>query len=466
MPVILASMLIPKIAEKLIWVCPRDALKYQGEEEFIDPRWNTDKRLRATNGNNVNPDRGTNGYITTFQAIGTRPEEHYNYVRKHDTLLFLDEAQFIGEGQAWAQSLDPIVKECPIVTYASGTIARGDGNKIAFLDYENGEVVLENTENSRSIIYGRRLAIQEKSILPVHGRTIDGAAEWISEEGIHRKIDSIVDSGSDRSAAIFTAVRTEYAYQLLEATIKDWEEMRKTYPPAKLLVVAPNIEYAKLYHQYLARHYLAEIATSEDSPAARRTIADFKRGVFPVLVTVAMAFVGLSVKSITHIACLTQVRSVPWLEQTFARANRVDEGKPHGVVYGPADYLFLQAMRMIENEERPGLKEDEERRTPSANPVELVESVAAPKIEPLWSTAHGVADVQPMPIAQSEMERVLLDNIRAIKRAVLTQKRPGAIQTAEKVMNMRIRLVADKKLEDMSIEELAAVWDMMRKNYA
>jgi hypothetical protein len=125
---------------------------------------------------------------------------------------------------------------------------------------------------------------------------------------------------------------------------------------------------------------------------------------------------------------------------------------------------------MIENEERPGLKEDEEnaRRT-SANPVELVEGVAAPHIEPLWSTAHGVADdlpLAPAPIAQSEMERVLLDNIRAIKRAVLTPKRPGAIQTAERVMNMRIRLVADKKLEEMSVEELTAVWEMMRKEYA
>lgn len=467
LPVILASMLIPTFADRIVWVVPRNSLKYQGEAEFVDPMMPTDRRMRATDGNDSNPDRGTDGYITTYQAIGQSPDQHAAYCRKHRTILFLDEPHHVADEAAWEAALRPMVEAAVLVVYASGTLSRGDGQRIAFLDYSGDHIDLSPRPGVRVIRYSRSQAIADGAILRVHGRTIDGAAEWISEEGIHRKVDSILRSGSDRSAAVFTALRTEYADQLMGACIRDWEDMCITYPEAKLLVVAPDIETAKTYHQKLARRYLSEIATSEDSPAARRTIADFKRGVFPVLVTVAMAYEGLSVPSITHIACLTQIRSVPWLEQCFARANRRAPGKPHGVVYGPADYLFLQAMRMIENEERPGLKEDEEnaRRT-SANPVELVEGVAAPKIEPLWSTAHGVADVQPLPIAQSEMERVLLDNIRAIKRAVLTPKRPGAIQSAERVMNMRIRLVADKKLEDMSIEELTAVWEMMRKNYA
>ena len=35
LPVILADKLIPKFAERILWVVPRNSLKYQGEEEFI-----------------------------------------------------------------------------------------------------------------------------------------------------------------------------------------------------------------------------------------------------------------------------------------------------------------------------------------------------------------------------------------------------------------------------------------------
>lgn len=467
MPVILASMLIPAIADKLIWVCPRDALKYQGEEEFTEPRWNTPIRLRATNGNNPNPDRGTQGYITTFQAIGTRTAEHLEYVKRFRTIIFLDEAQFIGEDGSWAESLKPILDAAVLVVFASGTIARGDGTKIAFLDYSGDLPDLFNTRTRRVITYGRKQAIAEKSILPVYGKTIDGAAEWISAEGIHRKVESIRKSGSDRSEAVFTALRTEYAFQLLNACITDWEETRKVYPEAKLLVVAPNIEYANKYHQYLSHHYLSEIATSEDSPLARRSIDNYKRGLFPILISCQMAYVGLSVPSISHIACLTQIRSVPWLEQCFARANRCAPGKTHGTIYGPADQMFLRAMQMIEEEQKPGLKDEDNKRVKSSMPIELVESVSAPKIEPLWSSALGVnVELKPRDFTESEKERVLIENIRAIRKDVLSRKRAGGIKSAENLFNLRIRAVADKRLEEMSTEELTKVWMILREKYA
>lgn len=466
LPVILASMLIPTFADRIVWVVPRNSLKYQGEAEFVDPMMPTDRRMRATDGNDSNPDRGTDGYITTYQAIGQSPQSHAAYCRKHRTILFLDEPHHVADEAAWEAALAPMVSSAVLVVYASGTLSRGDGQRIAFLDYAGEHVATYNTRTTRVIRYSRSQAIADGAILPVYGRTIDGAAEWISKEGIHRKVESIRKSGEDRSPAVFTAVRTEYAYQLLAAALADWEETRKTFPAATFLVVAPDIEYAQQYHRHLARRYLAEIATSDDSTAARRTIADFKRGVFPILVTVAMAYEGLSVPSITHIACLTQIRSVPWLEQCFARANRRAEGKTCGVIYGPADQMFLHAMRMIEEEQRPGLKDEDAQRKKSANPVELVEGMAAPQIEPLWSSAHGIPTEGPAPIPHSEMERVLRDNIRAIKRDVISRKRPGAIQSAERVLNMRIRAVVDKSIDDMSVEELTAVWQMLREKHA
>lgn len=459
LPIILANRLLGVFADKILWVVPRNSLKYQGEEEFVDSRFPTIHRLRATHGNDHHPDRGTDGYITTYQAIGQEPEQHQDYVRKQRVILFLDEPHHVADDSSWADALAPMIEDAVLVVYASGTLSRGDGQKIAFLEYLGNHINLRDTEHVRTVRYTRSEAIADKSILPVHGRTIDGAAEWISAEGIHRKIDSLASSGSDRSAAVFTALRTDYAYQLLDACIDDWNKTRATYPSAKLLIVAPNIEFAKLYHQYVARWHLAEIATSEDSVAARKCIDAFKRGVFPILVTVAMAYEGLSVPSISHIACLTEIRSVPWLEQCFARANRVDNGKDCGIIYGPSDPLFIQAMRMIENEQLPGLKDQDEKRGTPLSTVELVESVSGPEIEPLWSLAHGLS------FTQSQMETALIGNIRAIRSSVLSMKRAGNQQTAERLFNLRIRQIVDKDLKDMTTDELQSVWLMLRDKY-
>jgi len=467
LPVILASLLIPQVADRIMWVVPRNPLKYQGEGEFTDPNFPTHIRMRATDGNERDPDRGTNGYITTYQAIGQTPEPHAAYCRKYRTILFLDEPHHIGEASSWETALRPMIDAAVLVVYASGTLARGDGQKIAFLGYAGEHVALFNTSSTRVIQYSRKQAIIDGSILPVYGKTIDGAAEWISAEGIHRQVDSIRRSGSDRSEALYTALRTEYAYQLLSACINDWENERKIYPDGKLLVVAPNIEYAENYHRFLARHYLSEIATSEDSTSAHKAIEGYKRGLFPVLVTVAMAYEGLSVPSISHIACLTQIRSVPWLEQCFARANRCAPGKTHGTIYGPADQMFLRAMQMIEEEQKPGLKDEDKKRVKSAIPIELVESVSAPKIEPLWSSVLGEqVELKPRDFTESEKERVLIENIRAIRADVLSRKRAGGIKSAENLFNLRIRQVADKKLEEMSTEELTKVWMILREKYA
>jgi len=49
-----------------------------------------------------------------------------------------------------------------------------------------------------------------------------------------------------------------------------------------------------------------------------------------VLVTVAMAYEGLNIPAVSHIICLTRIRSAPWIEQMTARANRIDKnGGPY-----------------------------------------------------------------------------------------------------------------------------------------
>jgi superfamily II DNA or RNA helicase len=247
-PVILAENLIPKIANRICWVVPRNALKYQGEGEFADPRWNTTKRIRAAD-NGEDLSRGLEGYATTYQAIGQNPECHEAEFKRHKYILFLDECHHVAEGSEWHKALEPLVKNAVLVVKASGTLSRGDGNKIAFMPYSCGRVDLSENPGRRIIVYGRNRAIADKAILSVEFRTVDGDAEWEEQDGSK---GSSKLSGEESAKALFTALRTEFADYLLDSALEEFQAMRQKYENAKMLVVAPNIEIAKAYWSHLA----------------------------------------------------------------------------------------------------------------------------------------------------------------------------------------------------------------------
>lgn len=368
-PVIVADNLIPVIADKICWVVPRNSLKYQGEGEFCDPRWGTAKRLRAAeNGGNLS--RGYDGYITTYQAVGQNPECHAAEFGRHKYILFLDEFHHVAYDSVWHYALKPLVynKNTVLVIKASGTLSRGDGEWTAFLKYDAlGNINLTNDEHRRVIAYSRGEATADGAILPVRFNLVDGESEWKEMDG-HQNTSKL--SGEESAKALFTALRTEYASHLIRTALFDFEHQITSgdYPDAKMLVVAPNIEIAQVYTYYLKQHGhignalwgdRVQIATSDDTSAARKTIKDFKAGICRILITVAMAYEGLNVPEISVICCLSHIRSVPWLEQCFARANRTAPGKREAVVYAPADWAFKKAVRMIEAEQLTPLNNPE-----------------------------------------------------------------------------------------------------------
>ena len=101
LPVILTELLIPRIADRILWVVPRNSLKYQGECDFINDMVPTKHRLRAVNGNGPDPARGFSGYITTYQAIGHNPGLHVKETSRKRYIVFLDEPHHISEDSSW-----------------------------------------------------------------------------------------------------------------------------------------------------------------------------------------------------------------------------------------------------------------------------------------------------------------------------------------------------------------------------
>ncbi len=472
LPVILAENLIPVIADRICWIVPRDSLKFQGEGEFLEPRWGTSKRIRAAdNGNDLS--RGTCGYVTTYQAVGAKPSCHAEEFKRHRYILFLDEPHHLAKGSEWERAVAPLVESAVLIIYASGTLSRGDGEKIAFLPYKSGEIDLEETETRRVITYSRSDAIRDGSILRVGFNLLDGESEWEELDGT-KGVSKL--SGEESAKALFTALRTDFSKHLIDATLLDFHKELLVYPDAKMLVVAPNIVVAQEYANYLfGLGKDIQIATSDDGALAKKRIDDFKRGVYKILVTVAMAYEGLNVPEITHICSLTHIRSVPWLEQMIARANRLAPGKTRAVVFAPADHQFKKARKMI----------DAEQLVPLSNPDEQMELAPSqenrgegsgevrPWIIPVGSTVLdgttpriSPAETLVMPpCSHSEAEKILRKNIHQHISAFLEDVPNGSKLAYQKILYRRMRIQVHKPIAEMSVKELEKIWVWLRAEY-
>lgn len=374
-PVIAGAVGIPYIADRIACVVPRHTLQVQMEKEFTKS-WHRrllghDLVIRQST-NDLNPSRGLGGYVTTYQALAAdRSGINRDEFDARRYILVLDEIHHIEEGGTWHRAVKPLVERAALVILMTGTMERGDGKKIAFVPYREAHqdgvpgVYVDDEGPSVVLRYDRRQALEERAIIPLFFEHLDGKTEWVNRDGQSVFMPSLAIAGNLSSEAVYTALRTDYARELLERCVEDWRGWKATHPRSKLLVVAAGIKEAKTYLGWLQDMGVArsEIATSDDSPAAQAAIERFdepyaKGSALDALVTVAMAYEGLDNRAITHIACLTHIRSRPWIEQMIARANRVDDKAgpwetQAGFVYGPDDAPLVEIMAQIREDQGP-----------------------------------------------------------------------------------------------------------------
>lgn len=381
LPLIAGKLITAGLADGICWICPRRSLQYQGEKNFVDPffRKMLDHNLKIrVSTNEVNPARGTHGFITTYQAIGV---DDYKTVFAEMVskryILVLDEYHHSEANDgSWTKALVPIYNAAQYRILMSGTMSRGDGKKIAFTPYKNGiDGLIPDLQNSADTVvieYTRKQALAEKAILPIDIIFSDGVATWKTRSG--KVIESKISTDDDNKSghALYTALKTEYARELLTMAVSHWKDYKKTHRNSKLLIIAAGIKYAKEYSSFLADMGVsARIATSDDGPDALKAIKEFKAGRIDVLSTVNICYEGLDVPAITHIACLTNIRSTPWLDQALARAVRVDPlAGPYetqqAYVFAPKDKMFLTVKAELEAEQLVAIQQKQSSRfTPS-----------------------------------------------------------------------------------------------------
>lgn len=376
LPVILASRLIPAgVVNKICWVTPRQSLQEQAEEAFCSElsRKVLGHKLKIRQSTNeIDPSRGLAGYVTTYQALqADQAGINFDEFKRNKYCLILDEPQHVGREGIWKPCIERLERSAELLVLMSGTLERGDGKEVAFVDYLNvpggRSPDLDDSSYQRVIKYTRSQALQERAIIPLHFEHFDAQARWLDSRGKEVSANSLSGPDYDASKALDVALESQYAEQVLDRCVHHWRSYRQHKPNSKILVVAPSIRIAKQYHKYLTRTLgvSAEIATTDDVAAARKTIRRYKAGTVPCLITVGMAYEGLDVPSITHLCGLTRYRSKPWIEQMLARCNRFDsKGGPweqqFGFVFLPDDEAVHFCISDLIAEQEPFVRDRKE----------------------------------------------------------------------------------------------------------
>ncbi len=419
LPVILATELIGVIAQRICWVVPRNALQEQAEQAFTDPEFRrmlVHKHSIRVSTNETDPSRNLAGYVTTYAALAVDEKQtNLREFSERKYILVLDEPHHIAERSAYEKAVAPLVERAALTLYMSGTLERDDDRRIAFLPYkarsEDGEfghlIDMAHTEAVAIVQYSRVDALVERAIIRLMFNHVDAAAEWYDRNGEKQRVKSLESAGKKSHEALWTAISTQFANALIDRTLDDWRKTKRENPRSKLLIVAARQSFAKQYAEYLKlKGVVCGIATMDEGPEAMESIARFKSlgpNRFDALVTVQMAYEGLDCKPITHIACLTNIRSKPWIEQMLARATRFDHGagaweKQTARVFLPDDPLMKVIIRRITKNDENFIAQKKERpgtgATGAGKPIEITpmaSSVTSERASELLSDEERLA---------------------------------------------------------------------------
>jgi len=373
-PVNAGKLIMAGMADAICCIVPRHSLQQQCEEVFMDKffqkMFGVKLSIRAST-NELEPCRGMNGFVTTYQALGHDKRGIVaDTIRSKRVIVILDEFHHVEEDSPWHEAVAEVIEAATFVIKMSGTLSRANKQKIACMKYKNGYVDLVGDKHTHVIRYSRTDALQEQAILPIDFHLHDGEFQWKEFSGKNRKVDSFSDvQPKDRSSALYTALQTEFSEQLIDACLGHWLKYRETKKHAKCLFVTAQIEDAKRCMAYLESLEIPSLlATSHTPKECIQNINLFKTR-SPALVTIAVAYEGLDVPAVSHVCVLTRIRSKEWMEQCVSRATRVDKSSGSyrsqtAHVFAPRDPAFLEFVDVIEKEQvtraQPSKGEDDQ----------------------------------------------------------------------------------------------------------
>lgn len=331
------------------WFVPRLSLAEQAEKGM---KKDFGVQIRAS-GNEINPTRGYKGFVATTHSLVSNTQLWVDELSRKDRkyILVVDEVHHgkidrAGNWQKTAAALNLLPYKIRLLM--TGTIETNDNTFVFGVPYkEVGKGWTPDLQNfdGKVIRYSREDAIQESAIVPVEFHYHDGPVKWENKDGIKESSLSRPEPGLEKQA-LMTALKTDLAEQLLTNCVTHWKKFGD-----KLLVVTADQSSAKRYAKTLSTQGIRTGIAISDEDAPQAAITEFRDGTLDCLVTCQMAYEGMDVPRITHIACLTNIRSKPWIIQMFARAWRASPGKKKCWIFVPNDADMNAVIELIRSEQ-------------------------------------------------------------------------------------------------------------------
>lgn len=339
---------------KIGWFVPRLTLQRQAIESM---KQHFGLELRDA-GNEIDPSRGSAGFVSTHQGLMMNPELWAQELERHSYILVIDELHHAKRRMdGTLESLARAIKGLPyrVRLDMTGTLETSDRAFIDGVDYAEtpeGFLVQSESTSYHSIRYTRSDALTEGALVPIEFHHHDGPVSFVNRDGVYPERNLSEAKKKDEAASLFTALNTDIATQLFQRGVAHWQANGN-----KLIVVTASQFHAKKYYELLKGMGVATSLAIDDNEKAHEEVLAFrgKKGMTTrAMVTCQMAYEGLDVPEATHLICLTHIRSYPWIEQSLGRVWRKAPGKRRCYAFIPSDPRMNRVIQRI-REETPGI---------------------------------------------------------------------------------------------------------------
>lgn len=363
------------LVRKVVWITPRSSLADQVAKKSA-PAYR-----RSYNDAPFFRQAGQYGYTTTYQAVASDVALHQAELVE-PYLVIIDELHHListdcrdelSEAQErdrnWTRQVDKLVEGATHVLGMTGSPFRGDLMPIPYVEYVSTDHGLVPRWD---INFDLADALASMCVRPINFHEVTGQVSidpTSTCEGYDGGIEDVPKHL--RGAAVQGAVRDEeFRNPIVRECLDHWLDYRRDNPHSRALVVCGDQEQAREIRDWVRSTYAVKtcLAISDEGSDGRRALRDFRDNrVGEVLLTVAMAYEGLDVPDLTHLAHVGAYRSRPWTEQCFGRVIRIDNDPAApdpelqiGFVWVPRDPRMNEIVTAIRERTEQGLRDRRE----------------------------------------------------------------------------------------------------------
>ena len=368
-----SSLVGAGIYKRALWVTPRKNLVYQAKDDVR--QW---PQVGATQDNiewakaavfnpgnilareveggideiNLGRSEGGREYVlglASYQLISTNPARFLRWVSQAPTFLILDEAQLLygyddmlGEespkDSCWREKMCDIVEAARKSRAASwfllmsGRLSRADRSTVPWVDYGPGVPPTQDPERmypKAHIVYDLADAQADQSHVTIDFDFYNGQSKFACNDEV---VEQELRLGSSRHYG--NLIRAWLSdKRVWQTVIDDMLQSISKYNESvgcqsRWIVIAHSIDQADEYAAYLSSVKQKPLCIHQQKTEmfVRNELRAFRRRErgYTGIVSVEMAYLGLNVPDLSHMAYMHDIRTDEWLWQAIHRVTRND----------------------------------------------------------------------------------------------------------------------------------------------